>query len=102
MQDNYSSVPPRRTRTIRVKYKYTGRIEPLRYMLDNHYQVNINEYKELVESLLEQILELTETYLPYKGDTCEFSQKVCIVNAIAEVNYCINSLEDKDFIDDLD
>lgn len=39
MEYDYNSIPPKYIKTIKVKYKDTGRIEPLRYILNKDNQV---------------------------------------------------------------
>jgi hypothetical protein len=43
-----------------------------------------------------ELEELVDYYLKDDENTCEESQKVCLVNAINDVKNCINSVEDQD------
>lgn len=99
----WSFMPPKYIGDVNVVIEY--RMLSYSYTKSKHLnrdiKSNMNEYKDLVEPLLEEILKLTDRYLPNKGDTCEFSQKICIRQAIAKVHYCINGLEDTDFIDNI-
>jgi|SanBayMetagenome_1026888.scaffolds.fasta_scaffold00620_8 hypothetical protein len=56
----------------------------------------IEEYKNQMEKLLDEMKSLTDQ-LPYKGDKCKDSQKMCLLQAIFEVSVCLNGLEPSDF-----
>lgn len=57
-------------------------------------------YKQEMESLLDLMEDLTDD-LPYQGDTCEFSQKICLLNAISEFRQNINGLQVEFFEDEI-
>lgn len=50
---------------------------------------HLNELRGLVESL------------PYKGDRCEDSQKICLRVSLNDVEACINGLRVEDFFEDV-
>lgn len=53
-----------------------------------------------LEKMAYAMEDYVEKALPYKGDVCEDSQKVCLLNAIGELQNNINGLEESDLIDD--
>lgn len=55
----------------------------------------MEEYKNQMENLLDEMKSLTDQ-LPHKGDKCEDSQKMCLLQAIFEVSVCLNGLEPSD------
>jgi len=65
------------------------------------YQAKYEKYKKEVEELLDRVFYLTED-MPYQGDTCETSQRVCLLNAIGKVQSNVNGLEVSDFFEDED
>jgi|SanBayMetagenome_1026888.scaffolds.fasta_scaffold22374_1 hypothetical protein len=65
------------------------------------YQEKYEKYKLEMEKLLGKMAILT-TELPYKGDTCETSQKICLITAINQVQMNVNGLEVSDFFEDED
>lgn len=59
--------------------------------------MELKEFQELLQEKLEEIEELVNQ-LPYKGDTCHASQKVCLLNSIKGLSSNINGLTLEDFI----
>ena len=45
----------------------------------------------------DKINDLIDT-LPDKGDKCSDSQKLCLVQALHELDYVVNGLQEEDFI----
>jgi hypothetical protein len=60
------------------------------------YTRQMEKYKKQMVTLVDKMLTMTST-LPYKGDICEDSQKVCLIVAINEVDHCLNGLKLSDF-----
>ncbi len=65
------------------------------------YQSQCEKYKKEMEELLERMEDLTNR-LPYKGDKCEDSQKICLISAIHEVYASLSGLDVIDFVEDED
>ncbi len=54
-------------------------------------------YKDKLNDLIWEIEQLIEK-MPYKGDSENESQKVCLTNRLNEFYYSVNGIEDEDFI----
>jgi len=54
------------------------------------------EFVEKAANLTSQLEDLVDT-LPYRGDVCSESQKVCLNQAVFEVYNNISGLNDEDF-----
>ena len=48
---------------------------------------------------IEALSKLIEDNLPYQGDTCETSQRICILNSLKQLEATVEGLIDDDFID---
>jgi len=64
---------------------------------DKKLECDLKTLKEELYSLLEPIEAKINT-LPYKGDKCSDSQKMCLIQALNELEYNINGLEKEDLI----
>ena len=56
----------------------------------------VNKKKEEMILLVEQLEALIDE-MPYKGDVCEDSQKMCLKNSLFEFSMNINGITDDDF-----
>ena len=56
-------------------------------------------FKKRSIELLDQ-LEALINEMPYKGDTCEESQKMCLTNSLMDLSHCFNGVEISDFEED--
>lgn len=54
------------------------------------------KFKIRVEKLIDKIEDLIEK-IPYHGDSCSESQKVCLKQALNEFSYTVNGVEESDF-----
>lgn len=61
-------------------------------------RISTGKFKDQLYKLLRQI-EVAVELMPYKGDKCENSQKVCLQQAINELEHNINGVSDKDLED---
>ena len=52
--------------------------------------------QEQANEMLDTLRDMIEETLPFKGDTCQESQKVCLLEAINKVEKCLNGLEEED------
>lgn len=62
----------------------------------------VEEFRQKIEQLIYDIEDLILSEMPDKGDTCEFSQKICLINALSEFEHVLNGVEDSDFEEDDD
>jgi hypothetical protein len=60
---------------------------------------DLETLKQELHSLLEPIEAKINT-LPYKGDKCSDSQKICLIQALYELEHNINGLEKEDLIEE--
>ena len=58
-------------------------------------KISTGKLKDQLYKLLRQI-EVAVDLMPYKGDKCEDSQKVCLQQAINELEANINGITDED------
>lgn len=55
------------------------------------------DFKEKAEDLLTELETMITDELPFKGNSEEESQKVCLMNAIHKLRAIVNGVEDSDF-----
>lgn len=55
------------------------------------------DFKEKAEDLLTELETMITDELPFKGNSEEESQKVCLMNAIHKLRSIVNGVEDSDF-----
>lgn len=60
--------------------------------------MDVASLKAELEHLTEQMKGLVNTHLKNDGDTCELSQRTCVLNAIMDVEHNINGIGQADFI----
>lgn len=66
--------------------------------LEEEYTKQMEEFKKEMTKLLRKMTTIT-CGLPYKGDTCEESQKICLINAINTVRQSVNGITISDFVE---
>jgi hypothetical protein len=64
-------------------------------------KISTEKFKNELYRLLRQI-ETAVELMPYKGDKCEDSQRICLIQAINELEHTINGISDKDLVDSTD
>ena len=77
----------------------------IRGIIEKEIKVQIlgESYDEMVYNFLDEAEELTDKLknlinrLPYNGDTCETSQKVCLVNQLNELIKNFSGIRREDF-----
>lgn len=89
---------------------------PLFKRIDEHYETQVDTvypehqlvtkpelklalFKEVAEELVER-LKMVVVDMPSKGDKEEDCQRLCLLNKIYEVEYCINGTEPQDMVDE--
>jgi len=63
--------------------------------------VNLQEFKENVENLLNQLHDEINV-MPDKGLTSDESQKIGLINAIYDVHYLLNGTTEEDLLENID
>lgn len=61
----------------------------------------IDEFKSEMRSHIDAAQELIDA-MPHKGDTCSTSQKMCLQQALNELEYAVNGTEQSDLKEDED
>lgn len=60
-------------------------------MTPKEFEAQCEPHMEALRALIEQ--------MPYQGDKCEFSQKVCLSQGLETLYRCINGVAPSDFVD---
>lgn len=63
--------------------------------------MNANEFKTKAASLISQFEDLLQQ-MPQKGNTSTKCQRVNLQQHVNELSFCVNGVEDSDFIEDDD
>jgi len=58
--------------------------------------MKIVKFKELASDMLWEFEDLIETEMGDQGDTCEYSQKICVKNALKQLFANLNGVVKKD------
>ena len=59
-------------------------------------QMKAEPFKNLLREKLEEIENLIYNNIDNDGNTCETSQRICVINALKELDAAINGIEDND------
>jgi len=57
--------------------------------------MDLTTFQAELENKISEIENLIEQ-MPYKGDKCETSQKICLTQALNEFGYAVNGIEQSD------
>ena len=58
--------------------------------------MELKEFKDILEKKVSEIEDIILSNMPDKGNTCETSQKVCLMQALNIFNQTINGIEEND------
>lgn len=73
--------------------------ETCEQLIEINYKLHpARNWKHEVEELLQKIEDKIEE-LPYQGDVCEDSQKICLTQALQELWHNVNGVTDADFVE---
>jgi len=55
----------------------------------------VRKFKERLESLVSEIENVIDE-MPFKGNSCQESQKICLIQALNKFSFAINGIEKDD------